>query len=83
MACIPLPTLELPALPTPFGISPPQLPELTGDLGLCCKLVPYSYKPAIPLSAAVINPTVIALVNAMRFAVLAYLDALPLSCPRE
>lgn len=83
MACIELPKIELPRLPAPLSIEPPSLPALSADVTICCKLVAFRFGPYVPLGPLVINPGVIALINAAADAVEGFLDAIPLECPRE
>lgn len=83
MACIPLPAVALPVLPAPFSIDPPELPAITIGAEFCCKLPTLSVTPLIPIPAAILNPAVIALINAASDVINAYIDALPLDCPRE
>lgn len=87
MACIPIP--EFPALPdiSPFSLTPPPLPSLDLDAELCCKLLLITWTPTIPLGAITLAvpgaTTIVAGANAALTAINAYLDSLPLSCPRE
>lgn len=83
MACVELPKIDLPKLPSPLSIAPPQLPSLSADATICCKLVSFSIAPKVPLPPIAINPAVVAAVNTAMDAVEAYLSAIPISCPRE
>lgn len=87
MACIPLPKLDLPTLPAPLSLTPPAPPTVSIDANLpfCCKVASLagSFSIPIPIPPLVLNPAVIAIINAALGAVDAYLDALPLSCPKE
>lgn len=84
MACIPLPAVTPPVLPAPFSIAPPAPPAISVALTACCKLsvIPPLTIP-IPIPPLVLNPAVIATINAALQTVDAYLDALALPCPRE
>jgi len=86
MACLPLPDVDLPTLPSPLTITPPS-PSLGADVSaeLCCKLVSFDLSVfiVIPIPPLTINPAVIALINEALDKIDAFLDALPLDCPRE
>ncbi len=85
MACttvIPVPPIPL---PPGFSVAPPSLPPIPDiDLQNCCKNIAFSLPPIpLPLPPLVVNPAFIAaLTNAMAI-VQAYLDSLPLFCPKE
>ncbi len=83
MACLPLPIPQLPTLPSGFSVEAPGLPEFSGDIALCCKLVHYNFEFPITLGPLVINSTLLIAINAAIDTVQAYLDALPLDCPRD
>lgn len=83
MACIPLPDIELPTLPSPLTIDPPAV-SVSFETGLCCKLL--NLPPvgvAIDLPPGTLNPAIIVTLNENIAAVQAYLDSLPLDCPKE
>jgi hypothetical protein len=83
MACIPLPDVALPTLPSPLTLTPPD-PGISFDPELCCKLLPFPVAtPPISLPPAVINGATLAILTNALSAVQTYLDALPLDCPRE
>ena len=83
MACIPLPDVQLPQLPTPLTLTPPALPDLSADVDICCKLISLDLSIPIPIPPLTITPTVIALINEALSKIDSYLDAIPLDCPRE
>jgi hypothetical protein len=83
--CIEAPTLAPPTLGLGLSLAPPALPAFSGDLGLCCKTVPYSV-PALPLPlpvGALTAPGVQASLNAAFDAINQYLNAIPPDCPLE
>lgn len=81
MSCV---AVDLPPVPTPpaFAISPPAPPDFPG-VNLCCKLLAFGV-PVPPVSLGVaVPPAALAAINTALETVEAYLDALPLECPRE
>lgn len=84
MACVPLPAAPSPPS-LPDGISlTPTIPIPNFDPALCCKIVQLPTPPALPpLPPGVFNPAVAAAVEALLASVLAYLDGLPVNCPKE
>ena len=82
MACLALPDIDLPTLPSPLTIAPPALGG-TLNLALCCKIVSITGSIPVPFPPQVINPPVIAFINTNLALVDAFLDAQPLKCPRE
>lgn len=83
MACLPLPDVTLPTLPSPLTLDPPALDPVTVGAEFCCKLASFTTPTYAPFGPAVLNPAVIATINTNLALVQAYLDALPLNCPRE
>ncbi len=83
MACLELPGVALPQLPSPFSIEPPGLPGISVSVAFCCKLPSFSLSFPFSLPSATINPGVIALVNTALKVIDGYLDAVPIDCPRE
>lgn len=83
MACIPLPKAPRVTSPFPFSIEPPELPSASPSLTVCCKLFAFPIKVPLPLGPLVINPGVIATVNAAMDVVDAFIDSLAFECPRE
>jgi hypothetical protein len=82
--CLTLPAPTLPKLPAPLSISLPAIPAIPGLPNLCCKLPPIPIPPIpIALPALILNPAVIATLNANIAIVQSYLRALPLKCPLE
>lgn len=83
MPCIPLPKAPVPSLPLPFSVKPPVPPIPKLDANLCCKLPPLPIPtPPIKIPSAVMTG-VLPLLQSALAAVNAYLDKLPLKCPRE
>ena len=85
MACICPPKPPIPVLPSPFSIPQPPLPPLP-TLAFCCQL-PDIIPPIPPIPwPAPLDPATIAAINLAlsqaKTAIDAYLDALPLDCPR-
>jgi hypothetical protein len=84
MACLELPVPVLPTLGLGLNIEPPTLPSFSGDLRLCCKILQFDIvPPPIPLPPLVFNAAVTVSLTAAIAAVQAYIDALPLDCPKE
>lgn len=87
MSCVSLPTVALPTLPSPFTISPPALPAVDLSIDFCCKVQLISYTPFIPLGAVVLAvpgaAAIVATINESLAVIDAYIDALPLSCPKQ
>lgn len=82
MACIPVPAVVVPTLPAPLSIDFGALPSISTP-GLCCNLLaPITLVPPIPLPAAVLNPAVLATINAALHQVQDFLDHLEVPCPR-
>lgn len=82
--CIQAPQLPAPSLGGGLSIEPPALPQFSGDLGLCCKTVPYSTPPLPPLfPPGVFNGTVGVALGSAIDAIQTYLDSLPPKCPLE
>lgn len=84
MACVPIPQVPNPELPFPLTIAPPETPDPGFSADLCCKILAFTIPtPPIPLPPGTVNPATAALITSNLAAVQAYLDALPLKCPRE
>lgn len=87
MSCIAIPTIALPELPFPLTISPPALPSVDLSIDFCCKLQLISFAPYIPLGAVVLAipgaAAFVASINVYLAAIDTYIDALPLSCPKD
>ncbi len=94
MPCIDLPRVPaLPTLPTGVSITPPPLPRPPSSF-LCCKLPPLPPKVAAMIAkyeAGLAIPfpplptpvqKVIDAIDDERIAINAFLDSLPLNCPR-
>lgn len=83
MACVPLPKVEAPTLPSPLTIHP-SVPELSFDPALCCKVLPFPLAtPPIPLPAGVLNPAVFVIINQAMSKVTTYLNSFEIPCPKE
>ena len=80
--CLPL-SISLPTLPAGFTIPIPTLLPITLDLTFCCKVASFTIPLPITLPAATIQPAFILAINAALDTIEAYVDALPLKCPRE
>lgn len=81
MPCVDVPTPALPTLPP--GLSIPALPAPPAvTVGACCQSVTL---PAIPLPASlgVLTSSAIVVINQQLAALQAYIDALPVTCPRN
>lgn len=84
MACIPLPPIPFPVLPSGFSVSPPALPPVPVSGAVCCKQIAFSaVSPPLPLPPLVVNPAFIAALTAAMKVVQTYIDAIPLECPKE
>jgi len=82
MACIPIPSVPFPTLPSGITLTPP-IPSVEFDAELCCKIAQFE-ATAPPVSIGVaLNPAIAAAITAALQGVQDYLDALPLDCPRE
>lgn len=82
--CLKLPTLPIPQLPAPLTLTLPALPELPGLPAFCCKLPPLPISiPPIPIPSLILNPAVIATLNAFITSALSYINSLAISCPLE
>ncbi len=84
MACLPLPSPPpLPALPPGISLDP-ALPAPNLAAELCCKIVALPPIPPLPpLGIGIFNPAVAAAIDALLDQILAYVQARPLSCPKE
>jgi hypothetical protein len=84
MACTPIPTLPMPSLPGGITLTPPETPDPGFSADLCCKILQFAIPtPPIPLPPGVVNAGTAAIIKTTLASVQAYLDALPVSCPRE
>ena len=84
MACVPIPEIPLPSLPFPITIAPPATPDPGFAADLCCKILQFSIPtPPIPLPVGVVNPATSAIIKSNLAIVMAYIDAIPVNCPRE
>lgn len=87
MSCVSLPEVELPELPSPFTIAPPDLDPIDLSVDFCCKVQLISYAPFIPLGAVVLAvpgaAAIVATINESLAVIDAYIDAIPLSCPKD
>ena len=85
MPCIPIPKLPLPQLPFPFSFSLPLPPIPPVNIAIPCCILPPLRIPQIPLPLPplVVNPAVVTTIRTALAAAQAYLDALPLDCPRS
>lgn len=84
MSCKLGPVVPLPILPAPYSIAPPALPPLPDStLDFCCRQVGFTIPPLPPIFPPGVTVAFPAILNAMLAAVEAYLDALPLTCPKE
>lgn len=82
--CIQAPTVPSPSLGGGLSIAPPTLPTFSGNVGLCCKTVPYSTPPLpLPFPPGTFNPAFALALNTALATVQAYLDELTPNCPRE
>ena len=84
MACAPIPELPMPELPGGITLAPPETPDPGFSADLCCKILQFTVPtPPIPLPPLVVNPATSAIIKTTMAAVQAYLDAIPVKCPRE
>lgn len=82
MACTPM--VSPPIIPLPGGVSitPPSPPPLPGDLSMCCKAIHFAVPiPPIPLPTVVVGLSTA--ISTFLNGITAYLDSLPLICPKE
>lgn len=84
MACLPRPDVVFPEIPDPFSLTL-STPPIELDVTLCCRILQLSIPPqALPLS---IPPEITQAISAaLAYAdatIQAYLDLIPLECPRE
>jgi hypothetical protein len=86
MGCVKLPAPSpLPSLGL-LSLEPPPLPAVDVSVNFCCKVQLISFKPTIPLGAVLALPgasTIIAGINKAMTVAEAYIDAIPLSCPKD
>lgn len=84
--CVQGPQITPPDFSNIGGLSlvPPSLPAFSGDLNLCCKVVPYSVPSIpIPLPSGTFNPGAAAVLRLALASLQAFLDSVPPLCPRE
>lgn len=82
MACIDLPHVTLPTLPSPLSLAI-TLPPFSFNFELCCKMLPFSAAiPPIPLGIS-LNIPLIAMINEQIAIVQAFLDQLHIPCPKD
>lgn len=84
MACVPIPEIPQPVLPAGFSLTPPAPFPLPYAAGICCQTINFTTgAPPLPLPPLIVNPAfIIALTHAISVAQ-AYIDALPVTCPKE
>jgi len=84
MGCLPLPPIPFPVLPAGFSITPPDPYPKPYPPGICCQVIGFPVpSPPLPLPPFVVNPAFIAALTAAMKTVQAYVDAIPLKCPKE
>lgn len=86
MPCTPGIAVTAPDLPSPLSLTPPD-PSVSFDASLCCKL------PIVPLGASlsdfvtippiILNPAVIAILNALIDKAIVFVNLKPIDCPLE
>lgn len=82
--CVPIPVIPQPVLPSGFSLNPPDPFPLPYPLGVCCQTITFpAVLPPIPLPPFTVNLAFIAAVTAGIRVAQAYLDAIPLTCPKE
>lgn len=84
MPCLKGPTITIPTLPAPlsFGVSIDG--GFSFAIDLCCKIPPVKIPfPPIPIPAVILNPAVIAILNAQIAIVTALINSLSVPCPLE
>jgi hypothetical protein len=82
--CLKAPTVPVPQLPAPLSLAPPSPPSLPTIPGLCCKMPPILPPlPPIPIPALILNPAVIATLNAFIATALGFVNSLAIPCPLE
>lgn len=83
MSCLPLPDPTLPTLPDGITLEP-ELPDLIGSPELCCKLTSFPFvTPPLPAPVGIVNPALAQLIAGAMTSLKAYVDALPLRCPKD
>lgn len=84
MACVPIPVIQQPPLPAGFGFSPPDPFPLPYPNDICCQTIPFpAVAPPLPLPSFILNLAFIAAVTAGIGVAQAYMDSIPLTCPKE
>lgn len=84
MACVPIPVIPQPVLPSGFNLNPPAPFPLPYPTGICCQTVNFGIGgPPLPLPPFVVNVAFIAALTAAIAVAQAYIDAIPLTCPKE
>jgi hypothetical protein len=82
--CLQAPQVTPPTLGGGLSIDPPNLGTFSGDLALCCKVLPFSVPlPPVPLPPLVVNGSVTALIATAFATIQTYLDALSVDCSLE
>lgn len=84
MPCLKVDLPTPPTLPAPLTLEPPPLPPLP-TAKLCCKVeieipIPPILFPGAPL---IINPALVAVINANLALVKVYLDQIEVPCPKN
>lgn len=84
MACFPIPVIPFPVLPAGFSLDAPALPPLPAISEICCVVLPFTVPaPPLPLPPFVVNFAFVAALTAAITVAQNYLDAIPLTCPKE
>lgn len=84
MPCTPGLAAPIPELPAPLSLALPTIELPTFELGICCKLPPIPNPlPPIPLPTLVLNPAIVAALNAYIAQALSYIRLRPFECPLE
>lgn len=83
MPCLKLPAVTAPTLPAPLSLAL-SLPSVSFNIDLCCKLPPIPTPiPPIPIPPLILNPAIIAALNAFITQVVEFINAQSVPCPIE
>lgn len=83
MPCLTVPLPTLPTLPSPLTLPVPDAPDVSPP-ETCCKL-PTLPIPAIPITipSVIVNPALVVTMKQYQALMRAYLDQIPVECPKE
>ncbi len=82
--CVPIPIPTLPAIPAPFSLTPPAIPQPSTSFNACCVNVSLGdLLPPVALPPFIVNPALVTTLRQASKAAQSWLQNLPIRCPRS